>query len=80
MKSFSQLLIERIQAYFHRVHGIDISDETAVEYLDSLAGLFAVLAESGGETSPPEVIDDSGGGDHPASDDLLTHSLNKNKK
>lgn len=77
MKSFNQLLIIRIQTYFKKKYNIDISDETAEEYLHSLAGMFAVFAESGGGMPPPDAINGSGGGDHPASDDLLTPSLNK---
>ena len=45
MKSFNQLLIERIQAYFKKKYGMDIPDEMANEYLDSLAGLFGVFVE-----------------------------------
>jgi hypothetical protein len=36
MKSFNKLLIERIQAYFKKKYGLDIPDEMANEYLDSL--------------------------------------------
>ena len=52
MKSFSQLLVERIQAYFKRKYSMDISDETAEEYLHSLGGMFAVFAESESPPSP----------------------------
>ena len=65
MKSFNQLLVERVKAYFQKNHNVELSDETAIEYLHSLAGLFAVLAESG--RKPPEPLERSGGDDHTAS-------------
>lgn len=67
MKSFGQLLVERIKNYFRKKYGIDLTDEQADEALDSLAGLIAVLSESGGGLSPPETLKRSGGADHPAS-------------
>ena len=45
MKSVNELLIERIQAYFKEKYGLDLSPETAEEYLKSYAGLFAVIAK-----------------------------------
>ena len=53
---FNQLLIIRIQLYFKKKYGLDISLETANEYLDSLAGVFAVFAESEGGLAPPELL------------------------
>lgn len=72
MKSFNQLLVERVKSYFKKNHNLELSDETANEYLSSLAGLFAVLAESGGGKTPPDPLERSGGGDRPASDDLIS--------
>ena len=66
-KSFNQLLTERIKSYFQKNYGVNISDETAEEYLHSLGGMFAVLAESGGGKSPPDPLQGTGGDDHPAS-------------
>jgi hypothetical protein len=66
MKSFNELLIERIKSYFQKNYGVDISDETAEEYLHSLAGMFAVFAESEGGKPPPDPLERTGGGDHPA--------------
>ncbi len=62
MRTVNQLLIERCKAYFKKYYGLELSDETAQEYLESLAGLIAVIAESG--QSPPRHF--SGGGDDPA--------------
>ncbi len=60
---FSQILIIRIQKYFKQKHSIDISDEVANEYLHSLAGMFAVLAEMEGGKSPPDPLERTGGAD-----------------
>jgi len=62
MKSFSDLLVERIKKYFKRIYGLDISDETANEYLHTLGGMFAVFAESEGGKPPPDPIMGTGGG------------------
>jgi len=67
MRPFSQLLVERIQKYLKRKYGLDISDEEAQEYLKAWGGMFAVFAESGSGAAPPEPVNGSGGGDHPAS-------------
>ncbi len=45
MTKFSELLIQRIQSYFKKKYGLDIPDEMANEYLDSLAGLFGIFVE-----------------------------------
>jgi len=37
---FSQKLRERIIRYFEKYHGLIISDETAEEFLNSLADLY----------------------------------------
>lgn len=46
--SFNQQLIERAQRYFGEKSGRDISPETAVEYLTSLAGLYESFIELAG--------------------------------
>lgn len=56
MHSVNQLLVERLKAYFKKYYGLELSDETAEEYLESLAGLIAVIAESGGGKSPPATL------------------------
>jgi hypothetical protein len=66
MQSFSQLLIERIQKYFKRKYDLDISDETANEYLHTLGGMFAVFAESEGKP-PPDSLYGNGRGQPPRS-------------
>jgi len=65
MKSFSDLLVERIQKYFKRKYGLDISDETANEYLFTLGGMFAVFAESEGDRPPPDSLYGNGRGQLP---------------
>ena len=65
MQSFNQLLIQRIQLYFKKRYELDVSDEEAEEYLKSLAGMFAVFAESGSGKPPPDPIKGSGGGNRP---------------
>lgn len=67
MKSFNQLLIERIQKYFKEKYDLDISDEIANEYLNSLADIFAVFAESGGDKPPDDPLKRADGGDPPDS-------------
>ena len=47
MKQFSQLLVERIQAYFKEKYDLDVPDETAQEYLNSFASLYIVFAKVG---------------------------------
>jgi len=78
MKSFSELLVERIQKYFKRIYSLDISDETANEYLHTLGGMFAVFAESEGCQPPPDPLMGTGGG-NTASDDSINSSLNINQ-
>ena len=58
MKSFNELLIMRVKAYFFKNYGLELDDETANEYLGSLAGMFAILAEteSGGGQPPAEPL------------------------
>ncbi len=56
MKSFNQLLIERIQEYFKKKKGILISEEKAEEYLHSMADLYEIFRDlSGGTSDPPET-------------------------
>lgn len=43
--SYPTSLIERITKYFKNKYGRDISPTTAVEYLDSLAGLHGSFIE-----------------------------------
>lgn len=43
--SFNQELIQRTQKYFGQKSGRDISPETAIEYLNSLAGLYESFME-----------------------------------
>jgi len=71
MQSFNQLLIIRIQKYFKRKYQLDISDDTANEYLNSLGGVFAVFAESEGGLAPPSLLEEDGGDKLPASADLI---------
>ncbi len=40
METFSQELIKEIISYFREAHQIEISEEIAIEYLHSLAGLY----------------------------------------
>ena len=47
MKKFSQLLVERIQAYFKEKYDLDLPDETAQEYLNSYASLYIIFAKVG---------------------------------
>ena len=64
--SFNPELIARTQKYFGRISGRDISPETAVTYLNSLAGLYESFMELAlaGETasdalarsSPPAAV------------------------
>ncbi len=54
MKKFSQLLVERIQAYFKEKYDLDLPDETAQEYLNSYASLYIIFTKVGqkGRSSP----------------------------
>ncbi len=45
MKKFSQLLVERIQAYFKEKYDLDLPEETAQEYLNSYASLYIIFAK-----------------------------------
>ena len=56
--SFNPELIERAQKYFGRISGRDISPETAVEYLNSLAGLYESFMELAGGTAPVALARD----------------------
>ena len=49
---FSQNLIDRITRYFKIRCDIDISPETAVEYLNSTADLYGSLVDCMGTTAP----------------------------
>ncbi len=56
MKSFNQLLIERVQQYFLKRCGVHISEEEAEEYLHSFADLYEIFTGlSGGTSDPPET-------------------------
>lgn len=46
MHKYSDKLIQRIIIYFTKRYNHHVNEETAVEYLDSLGGMFAVFAES----------------------------------
>lgn len=46
MSKFSPQLKERIIQYFHKRNGIDLSDEQAEQYLNSLADLYLVLSDA----------------------------------
>ena len=68
---YTSNLIERTIKNFKKEDGLDISVETAIEYLDGLSGLFLAFA-SGSPRSPRSA------GDADASPDLITpHSCNK---
>ncbi len=45
MHKYSDELVQRITTYFTEKYNQHINEETAVEYLDSLGGMFAVFAE-----------------------------------
>lgn len=49
---FSQNLIEETIAVFKEENGIEISAETANEYLENLSGLFLVFADNRTSTGP----------------------------
>ncbi len=49
---YSQELIARTQKYFGKISGRDISPETAVTYLNSLAGLYESFIELAGGAAP----------------------------
>jgi hypothetical protein len=42
--NFSPQLIKRTVEYFKKKYSLDISDETANEYLDSMSGLYLAFA------------------------------------
>jgi len=44
MPNFSQTLIDRLKAYYAS-RNVELSDETANEYLASMADLYGVMAE-----------------------------------
>ena len=63
---FSRELVERAQSYFGEKSGRDISPETANEYLNSLADLYAsfielasgAVPEALARAAPPQPHDD----------------------
>lgn len=55
---YSQELIARTQKYFGRISGRDILTETAIEYLNSLAGLYESFMELAGGTAPVALARD----------------------
>ncbi|MFA6193685.1 MAG: hypothetical protein WC726_02375 [Parcubacteria group bacterium] len=46
---FSQELREKLIDYFLRKHKVDISQETADEYLSSMAGLYSTFKKRNGK-------------------------------
>ena len=48
LKTFSIPLVEKCKEYFHRVHHMDISDDTANEYLRSFAKLYLAFNRPNG--------------------------------
>ena len=48
MKTYSPQLVEKCIEYFHRVHNVDISPDTANEYLRSFAKLYLAFARPNG--------------------------------
>jgi len=63
VKQFSQLLVERIQAYFKEKYDLDLPEETAQEYLNSYASLYIVFAKVGqkGRAVPEADLSARGG-------------------
>ena len=63
MKKFSQLLVERIQAYFKEKYDLDLPYDTAQEYLNSYASLYIIFAKVGqkGRTVPETDLSVRGG-------------------
>ena len=55
MKTFSQPLVETCIEYFHRKCGVDISDDTANEYLRSFARLYLAFARDDGDGHRPST-------------------------
>ena len=55
---YSQQLITRAQKYFGEKSGRDISPETAVDYLNSLASLYESFIELAGGTAPVALARD----------------------
>jgi hypothetical protein len=51
LKTFSTPLVKKCKEYFHRVHGMDISDDTANEYLRSFAKLYLAFNRPNGGVS-----------------------------
>ena len=51
MTKYSKELIERITIYFRDKYNHIIDEETAVEYLNSLGGMFSIFAEHEKEKS-----------------------------
>ena len=45
-QEFSKNLIARLQRYFQEYHGLVVSDDQAVLFLDSLGGLFIAFESS----------------------------------
>jgi len=48
VKTYSKPLVEKCIEYFHRVHNVDISADTANEYLRSFAKLYLAFARPNG--------------------------------
>jgi hypothetical protein len=54
-KSFNQLLIERVQQYFQKRCGVDITEEQAEEYLHSLADIYEIFIGLSDEGTDPPI-------------------------
>jgi hypothetical protein len=48
VKTYSKPLVDKCIEYFHRVHNVDISADTANEYLRSFAKLYLAFARPNG--------------------------------
>jgi hypothetical protein len=52
---FSQKLRAKLIAYFLERHGVEISEEQADEYLDSMADLYCVLSIPNAKQDPSDA-------------------------
>src|SRR5579872_406375 len=74
LKTFSIPLVEKCKEYFHRVHHMDISDDTANEYLRSFAKLYLAFnrPNGGGTADGTPAVRDSAVADEVIEDSSLT--------
>jgi hypothetical protein len=57
LEKFSPELIERLKNYFLRKYQLQLTDEVASQYLDSLSGLYIALTEDEPfEPTHPDLI------------------------